>query len=781
MIKLIQTSIILLASISANATTFGPVENFDVINDDQQNRTAHGFEIVMHGIMPTDITSIFGDDGSLYSSRWPGMERYGVPTISTLGDATVITYKANYNGAWSVGTDSDTLKNAPADSCWPLGDTAYNTSTYPCDHFGISTNKVATSVEYNWLFENSQGQLAQTPAQVAAPVWNVIPQPPIQPQPVNGVDQAPIPQPPVVEVHVRAPEPVDQEFGEAQWVKVTAAPANVNMEVGDLVQNNAAVKEAKKHVEIEWQLLQTDVGNPAAGNIDLSGVKLDNNVRSVIYTFEYYEYTGPIVAGGEAKPTDGSDTPKQPNVADLGNWKSTQMAAVNLDGAVAPPPAPAPIAPAIDGAIVNGVIGVYYEQAVNVTPQNIGDVLDISVTGLPLGLSYDSASNLIKGTPLEVNNFTVKILAKDITNNTNTSIATTLSINGVGIDFAPAPPAGTVGISYSYQLTSTGGYGSKIYGAYNNVNPNNPAIGLPDGLSLVGDKIVGTPTVAGTFTFTLDASDNYGDQAWNPDVQIIINPANIVTACSGTGEVIKNLGRAGWFNTDSSPYLIYYPDQAHTTLAPGLLTFANGNLVTYSGTVDPSGLKCMVDTLSVWKALNVVTPTFANGQIGTAYPTTPITITGGWSPYTKVVTGLPAGVTYNGTSVVGTPTVAGTFPITISVTDDKGNSFNITTGLSMTIAPKPVVALPPAPAPVPAQSCTKPAGATSSTVNGKATDVSGKQVTVGGKVFTVADCATIAYKGTAKSIIVGYKVEVKSGYAKNGVNVATNLIVDDGK
>lgn len=771
--KLIQTSLFLLASMSATATTFGPVENFDVINDDPQSRTAHGFEIVMHGITPSDITSIFGDDGSLYMERWKGMERYGVPTISTVGDATVITYRATHNGSWSVGTGSGSLKNAPLDSCWPLGDPAYNTSTYPCDHFGVSTNKVATSVEYNWLFESSPGQLAQTPAQVAAPQWNVIPQPPIQPAPVNGVVQAPIPQPPVVEVHVRAPEPVAQEFGEPQWVKVTAAPANVNMEVGDLVQNNAAVKEAKKHVEIEWQLLQTDIGNPDSGNIDLSGVKLDNNVRSVIYTFEYYEYTGPIVAGGEAKPTDGSDTPTQPNAADLGNWKSTQMAAVNLDGAVAPPPAPAPIAPAIDSVIVNGVIGVPYEQAVNVTPQNAGDVLEISVTGLPLGLSYDPLSNLITGTPLEVNNFTVKILAKDLTNSTNTSIDTTLSIYGVGIDFAPAPPAGTVGVPYSYQLTSTGGYGPKIYGAYNNVDPYDPAIGLPDGLSLVGDTIAGTPTVAGTFTFTLDASDNYGDQAWNPNVQIVINPVDVVTACSGTGEVIKNLGRAGWFNTDKSPYLVYYPDQAHTTLAPGLVTFANGNLVTYSGTVDPSGVKCLVDTMSVWQVLNVVTPAFPNGTVGSPYPTTPITITGGWTPYsTKVVAGLPSGITYDGSSVGGTPTVDGSFPITISVTDDKGNSFNITTGLSMTIAPKPVVVPP---------SCSKPAGATSSTAHAKATAVSGKQVTVGSKVFTVADCATIVYKGTAKSIVVGYDVEVKKGYALNGVNVATSLIVDDGK
>ena len=51
--RMLHTSLLLLASMSANATTFGPVENFDVVNDDPQDRTARGFEIVMHGVSPS--------------------------------------------------------------------------------------------------------------------------------------------------------------------------------------------------------------------------------------------------------------------------------------------------------------------------------------------------------------------------------------------------------------------------------------------------------------------------------------------------------------------------------------------------------------------------------------------------------------------------------------------------------------------------------------------------------------------------------------------------------
>ncbi|MEQ1530625.1 MAG: hypothetical protein ABL925_15020, partial [Methylococcales bacterium] len=192
---------------TANATVFGPVENFDVTNG--TGSEAHGFEIKMHGIHKSDVSSIFGDDGTVVVGvpRWQGMERYDVPTMTETVDAqgaplTIITYKAKYNGSvWSVGTAPGALANAPADSCWPLGDPTYNTSTYPCDHFGVSTNVPATSVEYNWLIESgTPGSLVASVVDVPAPVWSVVPQPPIiqaQP-PINNVPQPDlvIPQPP---------------------------------------------------------------------------------------------------------------------------------------------------------------------------------------------------------------------------------------------------------------------------------------------------------------------------------------------------------------------------------------------------------------------------------------------------------------------------------------------------------------------------------------------------------------------------------------------------------
>jgi len=327
----------------------------------------------------------------------------------------------------------------------------------------------------------------------------------------------------------------------------------------------------------------------------------------------------------------------------------------------------------------------------------------------------------------------------------------------------PVPAPAVVGELYSYQLTSTGGYGAITY----------TATPLPAGLTLTGDTISGIPlpSAVGATPGIFGASDNYGDSLGNILVNFYVDPSPIATACSGKNENVNNISpRAGWVSTSEGTYRIMYPNAANTTFAPGVNTFGVGYVTSYVGSLDQFGVFCVANTMEFSLPLNVANPTFAKGQVGSTYSASPITVTGGWSPYTTVVAGLPSGLTFDGTNVVGTPIVSGTFSVTVSVTDNKGNGFNITT-LSITVDPKPVVVTP---------SCTKPAGAKSATAHAKATAVNGKTVTVGGKVFTIADCATITYKGQAKSIVVGYDVDVKTGYVLNG-NIATYLIVDDGK
>jgi hypothetical protein len=676
--KLLQATAFMMASLSANATTFGPVENFDVVND--TGKTAHGFEIVLHGIHPADISSLFGD-----ATRWTGMERYGIPVVSETSDAngpiTVVTYKATYDGsAWSSGTPSGTLAAAPADSCWPLGDKSYGPA-FPCDHFGVSTNIPATAVEYNWLLETgAPGQLTQQISSVPAPVWTVTPVPP-----VNNVPQAP-----KVVVQIKAPKIENNvEFGEPRWVKVTASGSPVNVEVGDLVGNNKVVQDAKKQVQVEWQLIQLDMQNPASGVIDLTGVQLDNNVKAVVYTFESYEYKGDFDPETHEALPRTSDTPKQPDQLDLGNFKAIQMAAINLDGN-APAPAPAPVAPTINAAISDAVINQFYSQVIDATPSVAGDVLALTITGLPDGLTFDGLKT-ISGTPTSITTAQITIQADDFTNGTTTSIVTPLNVNDSAIAFAPILPVGTVGNAYSYQLSATGGDGSFTY----TTSP------LPDGLSLSGDTIFGTPTLEGTTSINIDVSDNYGTTN-SATTNLVINPAAAVpVSCSGTNEVITFVnpqpnGNLGWVDIvgglAQGGKSVKFAPKAGTTFADGLVfgAFKAGQWLTYSGVLDADGF-CIADTMAVSLQLSVPAPTFANGQVGSVYPATSIAPVGGWAPYTIVVSGLPSGLEYKGTVVSGTPTVSGTFPVTISVVDSKDNSYNITTASIVVNAASPII------------------------------------------------------------------------------------------
>ena len=258
---MIRTLLHILAGLAlatgSQATTFGPVENFDVVND--TGKTAHGFEIELEDLQQSEITSIFGD-----ALCWPNMERYGAPTVVEIANPAAarthknvrITYRGVYNGSWNVGTPSGTLPVSPSDSCWPYGAPTYGPD-YPCDHFGVSTSIPAAHVKYSWLLEATPGSpnLVYQDSGVPAPQWNVVPQPP-----VNNV-----PQPPKVNVVIAAPKPQNYEFGEARWVKVTATGTLHDVAVEDLMAEGQVIRDAKTQTQVEWQLLQVDAGKPGSG------------------------------------------------------------------------------------------------------------------------------------------------------------------------------------------------------------------------------------------------------------------------------------------------------------------------------------------------------------------------------------------------------------------------------------------------------------------------------------------------------------------------------------
>lgn len=172
-----------------------------------------------------------------------------------------------------------------------------------------------------------------------------------------------------------------------------------------------------------------------------------------------------------------------------------------------------------------------------------------TASGLPPGLRIDGTSGFIVGTPTQPGSFPATITATDSTGRTGSDtltlsvVTTPLLITTVNNQSPPTLPPGIVGTAYNQLLDATGGsnagyqwtlQGTLPPGLKGQVNPN---AGCNSGCSF---QFSGTPTQAGTFTFTLQVTDSLGDKSPQQSITLIINsgtPPQITTTTLSLGTV----------------------------------------------------------------------------------------------------------------------------------------------------------------------------------------------------------------------------------------------------
>ena len=323
----------------------------------------------------------------------------------------------------------------------------------------------------------------------------------------------------------------------------------------------------------------------------------------------------------------------------------------------------------------------------------------LSAGALPAGLALSSAGTL-SGTPAAAGTFNFTVKATDSSTGTGAPFFATqsysLTVTAPTITVAPATlTAGTGGVAYSQTITASGGDGNYTYSL--------SAGALPVGISLSSAGVLsGTPTTAGTYNFTVTATDGHsftGSQAYTFTVNaptITISPATLPAATGSIAysETLTASGGNGGYTyslvSGSLPAGIAFGSNGQFSGTP---TTAGTFNFTVKVTDGFSFTATQAYTLTVNAPTIVLTPTtLPGGQVAVAYSET-VTASGGSNSFTYSLSAgaLPPGIALSSAGAIsGTPTAAGSYSFTITATDSHGftGSQAYTVGINQ---PVPVV------------------------------------------------------------------------------------------
>jgi hypothetical protein len=175
---------------------------------------------------------------------------------------------------------------------------------------------------------------------------------------------------------------------------------------------------------------------------------------------------------------------------------------------------------------------VAYSTTVIASDPDGGSISYSSVGSMPTGLSIDSTSGVISGTSTVAVPLSFSIRATDLGGNF-TDRAFTLPNAGPVWTSSGTLTSSQVTISYSLQLIATDDSG---------VAPTNYTLSsgsLPAGITLSSSGLLsGTPTTAGTYTFSVNASDGNSVSTNSGTLTIVTNPAplrGLIVAGGGGG------------------------------------------------------------------------------------------------------------------------------------------------------------------------------------------------------------------------------------------------------
>jgi CSLREA domain-containing protein len=326
-------------------------------------------------------------------------------------------------------------------------------------------------------------------------------------------------------------------------------------------------------------------------------------------------------------------------------------------------------------SLPGGSAGTPYHQSVAAAPAG-AYVYSIVAGALPNGLTLNSATGALSGTPTTSGTFSFTIRAT--AGNCQGSQSYTLTIACPTVTWSPTTlPNAQAGIWYSQSVgvSAPGTYSYQVWQG-----------NLPPGMTLDAQtgQITGLATVTGTYNFSLRALGADNCSHLQPYTILVVCPAITVTPTTLPGGTV---GTAYNQTISATPAGNYTFAVSSSALPPGLSLSAAGLLSgtptatgTFNFTVRAAGFSTCDQTRSYTVTIAtscaaITLPALPNSKVGVSYYGNLATTTPSGSYTFSVVSGtLPPGLVIDNlfAALTGKPTLAGTYNFTLKATRSNG-------------------------------------------------------------------------------------------------------------
>jgi hypothetical protein len=261
------------------------------------------------------------------------------------------------------------------------------------------------------------------------------------------------------------------------------------------------------------------LGLPVAGD---ASINLAHQL--IAAKFNVLNGTNPLTDGGAIAAADSmlsTFSGKLPYNVDSASTPGVQMVNIagqldtfNSDGAGQPGCSAGPTPLTLACATSTGTVNASYSSALVAAGGVPPYTFSITSGSLPNGLTLNTSTGAITGTPTQAGSFSFTGMVSDSTaipGNTAGTKASNCSITisplQQPLSMTCASGTATVGTSYTSSAVASGGNGPYTYSL-------KTAGTLPPGLSLSSNgQITGTPTTAGTYSYTIIVKDSKGNTA----------------------------------------------------------------------------------------------------------------------------------------------------------------------------------------------------------------------------------------------------------------------------